>query len=311
MKQTYLALFFLLTLGMFSCRKDKNDIDIKAYDQSQIEAYISANKLTNMTRDKMGGVDTTGIYYEILGQGRGQALDYDTRATVVFSVKSFDGQYVSSDTILNHSYTFIGNIPPNGLMLAVLRIAKNKGTRAHFVIPSRLAYGASGLGTGSSRLRGNQSLDYYVNVIDDTKQVQYDELSIQKYAQANGINLSSYTHNATNGLYYKVTQPGTGTVPITQINTFNAQYTGTLLNGSIFGQFNDQETGNVGNQFVLENNISGWKEAFPGLTAGAKLSLLIPSGLAYGLQGQSSGGVTTIPASSCLRFEVNIVSVNQ
>jgi FKBP-type peptidyl-prolyl cis-trans isomerase FkpA len=311
MKQSYLALFLLLTLGIFSCRKDRNDIDIYQYDQNQIEAYINTNRFTNMVRDKEGGVDTTGIYYEILSKGTGQALNYDTRSTVVLSVKSLDGEYSVTDTISSHNYGFVGNVQPNGLMLALVRLAKNKGTRAHFVIPSRLAYGASGVGTGSTRLRGNQSLDYYVNVLDDTKQIQYDVLSIQKYAQANGINLSTYTHNATTGLYYKVTTPGTGAVPITAASTFNVQYTGTLLNNNIFDQFNDQDTGNTGIAFTLDNTIEGWKNAFPGATAGAKLSLFVPSGLGYGTQPQinQQTNITTIPSSSCLRFEVNVVSV--
>jgi FKBP-type peptidyl-prolyl cis-trans isomerase FkpA len=309
MKQTYFALFLFLAIGLFSCRKEGNDIDIKTYDQQQIDAYIKANNLTNMKRDMTDG-DTSGIYYEILAQGAGAPLNYDTPTSLVYSIKTLDGKYAQADTIINHSYNFIGTTTPKGLMIALRNLARFKGTRAKFIIPSRLAYGSTGSGTGSSRLPGNESLEYYVNVINN--QDLYDEQVIQKYLTANG--LTGYIKTST-GLWYKITKPGTGTVTIVPTSSVTVQYTGSFLNstygnGSIFDQYNDQGTTNTGNTFSVDGVIPGWTEGLQKVTAGSQLSLFIPSKLAYGTAGsKDASGNTVIPPNSILHFEMNILTV--
>ena len=315
MKQSYLALFFLTVLGLFSCRKEGKDIGIKEYDQNQIDAYIKANNLTGMQRDKAGNVDTTGIYYQIQSQGKGETLDYDKRQTFVFTIKSLDGKYAVTDTFVNRSYNYLGAVAPKGLMLALYNLAKTKGTKARFLIPSHLAYGVNGVGTGGSRLPGNESLDYSLNVLNDADLDQYDDSSIQKYMTAN--NLTGYqrivsTKSPQSVIYRKVTQAGTGTVQSTQSSNVNLQYTLLLFNGAIADQLNDQATGNVGVAINLENGaIQGWKEGLAGLTAGSKVSLIIPSRLGYGMSAKTDAntGAVTIPPSSCLRYEINLLTV--
>lgn len=307
MKQSYLALFFLTVLGLCSCRKDRNDIDIKQYDQNQIDAYIKANNLTGMQRDKAGNVDTTGIYYQILNQGKGDALAYDKRQAYLLTIKSLDGKYAVTDTFANRSYNFLGAVSPKGLMLAMYNLVKNKGTQARFLIPSRLAYGVNGLGTGGSRLPGNESLDIYVNVLNEAGIDSYDETSIQKFITNN--NLTGYqkmpsTQFPQSAVYRKILQAGTGTVQCTQNSTITVQYTLHLFNGNIADQFNDEETGNTGKAIDVSGTIQGWKEGLVGVVAGSKVSLIVPSKLAYGLAAQ-----TNIPAPSCLRFEINVLTV--
>jgi FKBP-type peptidyl-prolyl cis-trans isomerase FkpA len=315
MKQSYLALFFLTVLGLYSCRKDGKDIGIKEYDQNQIDAYIKANNLTGMQRDKAGNVDTTGIYYEILSQGKGEVLGYDKRQAFAYTLKSLDGKYAVTDTFVTRNYNYLGAVAPKGLMLALYNLAKTKGTKARFLIPSRLAYGVNGLGTGSSRLTGNQSLDCMVNILNDADIDKYDESAIQKYITAN--NLIGYqripsTKYPQSAIYRKVMQAGTGTVQSTQNSTVNVQYTLYLFNGALVEQFNDQETGNVGTAIGLESGaIQGWKEGLAGLTAGSKISLILPSRLCYGLSARTDAntGAVSIPPFSCLRFEINLLTV--
>lgn len=315
MKQSYLALFFLTVLGLCSCRKDGNDIGIKEYDQNQIDAYIKANNLTGMQRDKAGNVDTTGIYYQIFNQGKGEALDYDKRVSLIYTIKSLDGKYAVTDTFVNRSYNYVGAETPKGLMLALHNLAITKGTQARFLIPSHLAYGSTGTGVGSTRLPGNESLDYTVSVLNDADIDKYDDIAIQKYITAN--NLTGYQKVVSSkfpqsALYRKIILAGTGTVPATQTSTVNVQYTGTLFNNTIFDQFNDQETGNVGRPLGLENGvIQGWKDGLVGVVAGSKVSLIIPSRLAYGFSANinPTTGLTVIPATSCLRFDMNVLTV--
>jgi FKBP-type peptidyl-prolyl cis-trans isomerase FkpA len=227
MKQTYLALFLLFTLAIASCRKSGNDIDIKTYDNNQIRDYVSANGLSSMKRDTVGG-DTSGIHYQITRQGRGAVLNYDTRIAFSYTVRSLDGKYSVTDTITARSYNAVGLLAPKGLMMVMHDVIKNKGTAARFLIPSRLAYGRSGNGVGSGRLPGNESLDYTVNVLDNdntTAMAAYDDLSIRNYCKANNIDINSYTKTAT-GLYRKVGQTGTGTTAVSATSTVNVQYYG-------------------------------------------------------------------------------------
>jgi len=315
MKQSYLALFFLTVLGLCSCRKDGNDVDIKQYDQNQIEAYIKANNLTGMQRDKAGNVDTTGIYYQITNQGKGETLNYDKRQSFIYTIKSLDGKYAVTDTFINRSYNYLGAVAPKGLMLALYNLAKTKGTQARFLIPSRLAYGITGVGTGSTRLPGNESLDYYVNILNDADVDKYDETSIQKFITNN--NLTGYQKMPSglypqSAIYRKILQAGTGTVQSTQNSTLTVQYTLYLLNGTIVEQYNDQETVNTGVAIDLANGaIQGWKEGLAGVVAGSKVSLILPTRLCYGIPAKTdpTTGAVTIPATSCLRFEINVLTV--
>ncbi len=317
MKQTYLALFLLFTMAIASCRKSGNDIDIKTYDTNQIRDYVAANGLSAMKRDTVGG-DTSGVYYQITRQGNGTVLNYDTRIVYVYSVKSLDGKFLVTDTIATSAlgivrgYDFVGLMMPKGLMMAIHNVMKNKGTAARVLVPSRLAYGRSGLTIGVNRLPGNESLDYTINVLNDDDQASmaaYDDLSIRKYCTANNININSYTKTAS-GLYVKINQAGTGTTAITATSTANLQYIGLLLNGTSFGG-DDSATGAA---FDMQSVVAGFREGLIGTSAGAKVDLLIPSRLAYGLQNRTTTNaagqtVVVIPNLSCLRYGINVMSV--
>jgi FKBP-type peptidyl-prolyl cis-trans isomerase FkpA len=316
MKQTLTTLLLLCTigimsLGLISCHKDNNNVDIKTYDQQQIQNYITANGLTGLKRDLSGG-DTTGIYYQILRPGTGKVMDYSDDISFVYTIKTLDGQFTAVDTVVNHAYNYVGHLAPPGLILAMKNILINEGTQARVLIPSHLAYGTAGSGTGSTRLPGNESLDYYINVINSapntsTSQVAYDDLCIQNYMKTNG--LTGYTKTAS-GLYYKIQQVGTGNVPITENSVVGLQYTGKLFNNVIFDGANYADTSSVAVNY--KNMIAGWQEGLKLVTKGAKLSLIIPSGLAYGKSPASFGAsfsVLTPYANSCLYYDFNIEAV--
>src|ERR1700761_173922 len=140
MKQTLTTLLLLCTIGIMSfglvsCHKDNNNVDIKTYDQQQIQNYITANRLTGMKRDLSGG-DTTGIYYQILRPGTGKVIDYSDDISYVYTIKTLDGQYSVVDTVVNHAYNYVGHLSPPGLILAMKNIIVNEGTQARIIIPS-------------------------------------------------------------------------------------------------------------------------------------------------------------------------------
>ncbi len=300
MKQILFSLLLLSAVSLVSCRKSGLQSDIKQYDQQQILSYIAANGITNAQKDTVGG-DTTGMYYQVLNVGNGALLSYPDSVSFVYTIKSFDGKFIASDTVTNHYDNYLGHVSPNGLMLGINNDLMKKGGKVRFFIPSHLAYGVNGTGTGSKtitngRIAGNQCLDYTVEVINDEK--AYDQLVIKNYLAANNLT-GQYTETAS-GLWYKVTTPGTSTDPITYNSTVTLTYTGLLLNGTIFDQFNT--TG--GTQFNIPDVVPGFQEGLEHATAGSSISFIMPSALGYGATGGSG-----IPANSCLRYDCAIITV--
>ena len=304
----FLVIFIIgiiLVTGLPSCRKDKIELSIKQYDSVQIQNYIASHGLSGFQRDTTGG-DTSGIYYKIMLAGYGKPIQYSDKLPFLYTEQTFDGNYVVTDTIANHFYDFVGHIQqdgfPLGMQTAIHNLLVYPNASIRILIPSHLAYGTAGKGSGSSqvannRIGGNQCLDMYIHAVNNF--TGYDDLVIQNYMKAN--NLTGYTKTA-DGLYYSVLTPGTGTDVTQSFSTITATYTGQLFNGSIFdSSYNGTN--------VLTSQISafvpGVEEGLTNLTAGEKVSLLIPSQLAYGIAGSGTG----IPAFSCLRFTWQIDTV--
>jgi FKBP-type peptidyl-prolyl cis-trans isomerase FklB len=100
------------------------------------------------------------------------------------------------------------------------------------------------------------------------------------------------------GLQYKVLTNGTGAVP-SPTDTVTVNYRGTLLDGT---EFDSSYKRGQPAQFPVGGVIHGWTEALEKMPAGSKWQLFIPSGLAYGEQGNRG-----IPPNSTLIFEVELL----
>lgn len=303
MKQKLFTLLLFSTVIFASCNKDKVYPDIKEYDNQQIKNYISTNSLNSMVRDTTDG-DTSGLYYQIIDKGMVDSprIQYSDRVAMVYTIRSFDGKYIASDTIINHYYGFLGQFSrsslPKGLQNAIYNVLKYKGGSMRLLIPSRLAYGIAGFGTGSSssgnRIAGNQCLDYWVRIVGDQK--AYDDLSIQKYSNAYGIGITGYTRTPS-GLYYKVSGSDTGKV-ITKTSTAGVTYSLYNMNNTKL----DEATTSA--SFIVEQLVPGVIEGLTKARNGQTISLLVPSGLAYGYTGS-----TSIPSFSPLRWDFSISSL--
>ncbi|MBO9731096.1 MAG: FKBP-type peptidyl-prolyl cis-trans isomerase [Chitinophaga sp.] len=137
-------------------------------------------------------------------------------------------------------------------------------------------------------------------------QKEKDEKLIKEYLEKNKINA---TKNAA-GVYVAVTQEGTGNVPNAG-DTVYVHYTGKLLSGKVFDSSQDSTMRPgmplepikfpIGRGFV----IRGWDAGLAGLKKGSKATLVIPSVLAYGLQGSPP----VIPGNSVLVFDVQLVDI--
>jgi FKBP-type peptidyl-prolyl cis-trans isomerase FkpA len=314
MKQTIFTLLLLSTIGFVSCRKTGTEPNIVQYDHTQIQNYIKANGITGMQQDTVGG-DTSGIYYKIILPGSGTPLTYSDEVSFVFTLKSFDGKYSSSDTIVNQYLGYIGHITnnalPAGLELAIINDLKYSGGSMRILIPSYLAYGVNGYGSGSinvagSHIAGNQCLDYYVHIInkqpDTVAQYLYDEQVIKNYLAAQNLT-SLYTNDG--GVYYRIQTAGSGTDPITDNTTIQATYNVKLLNGTVI----QSENSSVG----IDSVSLDVPTLIPGVTRmlekhavkGTVISMLIPSGQGYGLSSPSG-----FPANACLNFTFTVVDVS-
>lgn len=133
--------------------------------------------------------------------------------------------------------------------------------------------------------------------------------TMERNAKEEGIKLAEYlkANNITaiptaSGLYYIETKKGTG-AQAQAGKTVSVHYTGTLLDGTKFDSSVDR---GEPIEFPLGQGqvIPGWDEGIALMKEGGKATLIIPSKLAYGEQGQGP-----IPPSSPLIFTVELIKV--
>lgn len=138
------------------------------------------------------------------------------------------------------------------------------------------------------------------------KQNAKEEKEIKEYIDKNKLN----TTKSPKGVYIAVTQEGTGAQPKNG-DIVSVNYTGKLLDGTVFDS-NTDSTVRPGMplqplEFPVGEGrvIPGWDEGIAQLKKGSKATMVIPSALAYGLQ----GGGPTIKPNSILVFNVELLDV--
>jgi len=280
--------FLLLTI-LISCQKEYESIDV--IDDRNVKEYIQQNKIN--AQEYQG----TGIYYQVVAAGTGPEVQYSDKVPAIITMRSLDGKYVSVDTfsIANRYYNFLGYYNPEGIRVGVKEVLKKSNGTIRMILPSRLAFGRNGSGS----IPGNSSLDITVRVLDIAKLIDYEDFTIRKYLETNS--LTGFTKTST-GLYYKIGQPGTGS-PITTDSTIVANYTGKLLNGTLF----DRAVAGSEATFSLNSLVKGWRQGVPLIKQGGSIRLIVPSTLGYGLDGSSP----SIPAFSALDFDITVTDVKQ
>lgn len=102
------------------------------------------------------------------------------------------------------------------------------------------------------------------------------------------------------GVYYQITDPGTGTVVPNNNSIVTVKYTGRLLDGTVFDSTKTDSTYTN----YLGNLIVGWRIGIRKIKSGGKIRLIIPSGYAYG-----SAAPGTIPSNSILDFDIELKDV--
>lgn len=284
-----IALAFVAVIS--ACTKEYASISEE--DEKNIQAYISANNLS------MQKFDTTGAYYSVVSEGKGPDLDYTQQIPLIYTVKSLDGRYTSQDTFINHYAGRFGYYTPNVLRETIMANLKKEGGTIRVLVPSRKAYGRN----GSGPIPGNASLDYTVKVLEKAKLAEYEDAVIQNYLSKNS--LTGFTKSDDN-IWYKITEPGSGSKIIGLDSTLTFNYTGKLLNGTVF------ET-NEGVSTILSSYIPSWQKTVPLIKEGGSIRFIAPSSFSYGLAGSQAGSVgqISIPAFAPLDFDVKVTKVGR
>ena len=138
------------------------------------------------------------------------------------------------------------------------------------------------------------------------KQKGIDAKVIQDYLAKNG--LTAKAQKTESGVYYIVTQPGSGPTPKPG-DMVQVHYAGKLLNGKEFDNSRTNPQAG-GKPFQLQLGVGmvipGWEEGIMQLHKGEKATMLIPSTLAYGPRGNPS-----IPANSVLLFDIELLDIQK
>ncbi|OIP00577.1 MAG: hypothetical protein AUJ98_06980 [Bacteroidetes bacterium CG2_30_33_31] len=125
-------------------------------------------------------------------------------------------------------------------------------------------------------------------------QIDKDKEIILKYISDNNL---SATEIGTSGLYYVISKPGGSQHP-TAYSTVTVNYTGYLINGTVFGK---EDT----TMLSLPQTIYGWQMGVPLIGEGGSIKLLIPSQYGYGTTKMGD-----IPKNSVLIFDIDLILFN-
>ncbi len=119
--------------------------------------------------------------------------------------------------------------------------------------------------------------------------------NVKAYLTANSLVATEHP----TGLFYNITNGGTGNAVKDQCSQVAVNYRGKLTNGTQF----DASTATV--TFNLFQLINGWRIGIPYLKAGGSIKLYVPPSLGYG-----ANATPTIPANSILIFDIDLVGTN-
>ena len=136
-----------------------------------------------------------------------------------------------------------------------------------------------------------------VTIVPYQQQLQNDVAIIDSYLNAQGI---SAEKDSTGNLRFVVTRLANGRKPVL-VDSIRVSYSYSILTSNALSA---PTTSVVPIPFLLGSLIQGWKKIIPLVGEGSKVTIYVPSGLAYGAYQQGR-----IPPNSNLVFDVELVKV--
>jgi FKBP-type peptidyl-prolyl cis-trans isomerase FkpA len=294
---SYTFMLMALMVILSSCEKEYETAE--NIDGAKIEEYLKKNNI-NAVKDPEG----SGYYYQLFSAGSGNVYTNTDSVRYNISLKSLlTGQiYYASPDFLNLG-TYVGytsqilGINVKGIVTVLNQI--KPGGSFRIILPSSLGFGKNG--NASLNIPSNEVLDLTVTTYAES-QSALDEKQIAKFAVSNKL---TPVKDPATGVYYIVTQQGTGTEPITSTSTLTVNYTGRYLDGTVFQSSTD---GTFKNE--LGYLLPGWS-LLKDFKKGTKIRLIFPSALGYGAAGlvDDTTGQIVISRNACLDFDIEIVDV--
>jgi len=248
---------------------------------------------------KKEGVKATdsGIHYEVLAEGPkdGFSPKPSDIVDVHYVGTTLDGIEFDSSRTQGAAARFrLDQVIPGwteGVQLM------SEGDRFRFVIPTELAYGASGAGP----IEPNSALIFDVELLKVTSPERNLDAA-NKFLAENKKKPGIKTTQS--GLQYEViTEGASGGKSPSDANIVKVNYEGTLINGTKFDSSYDR---GEPIEFPLANVIPGWTEGVQLMSEGDKFRFFIPPALGYG-EGGTPGG--PIGPNEALVFEVELLEV--
>lgn len=295
------GILFLFT----SCKKEYESIENT--DDAQIQQFMTSNQLKMVK-------DSTGYYYQVTNQGTGDFYKNTDSVLYHVSLKSMlTGTLYYADATQGNYGTLVGysnsvsiytSTVSTGIALEGIRKSMPKvkpGGTLRLLIPSYLAFGKNGSST--LNVPSNDILDVTVTTFPYKKQSELDEELIKGFITSKGI---TGAVRDPSGIYYVISDPGTGTDVVNLGTTITAKYTGRYLTGATF----DSSTDGTFTSTLL-SVIPAWQKIVPLIHKGGKVRLITPSRFAYGVAGSTSSttGLLVIPRNAVLDFDIEITNI--
>jgi FKBP-type peptidyl-prolyl cis-trans isomerase len=292
----------VLTLLAVSC-VTSDDSKLITDEQRALKQYLLSHKITAAPRP-------SGLYYLPTDSGTGISPTINDVIFFNYTLRLVNDVVIRS-TI--DSIAKINNFFNGGLFFRPYenRISwwfpglqegfplMREGSKATFIIPSKLAYGSAGaaaLGIGS-----------YVTLIYDIELIKvihdpvgYEKEAIQKYVH-DSIPSSLTVNINDSGVYHIIDQAGSGDMPVAN-KIVSIRYTLKLLDGSIVQRISptdDPYSYTVG----VDNVIPGFEQVVKTMQKGEEAWVIIPYKQAYGEQ------TSNVPSFSTLVYYMSIVDI--
>lgn len=292
-----LSLYTFALLGAVvlfsSCKKEYESI--QTLDDTKIADYLAANNI-----NAIADPGKTGYFYVLTqpADNGTPVAEYKDPDSVRFNLEGksmLNGTVYGSSPLIRNLGMPVGYTGGfiNIFIPAVSEVIKKlkPGGSARIFLPSYLAFGKNG--NPSAKIPSNEIIELNISTYAETQTV-LDQQHIQSFLTANSLT----PIKDVSGVHYIVTDQGTGTDVINYNTNVEMKYTLRMLDGTVADS--GQST------FVPKSVVQGMGKMLVKFKKGAKFRAFIPSVLGYGSVSSSTG---SIPANSCLDFDVEIVNV--
>lgn len=279
----------VLPFAFSGCLDSGNGVDSLAQmeeDIKVIDSYLSTNGIDAIK-------DKSGVRYVIKKLGVGLPPKTDQSIKVVYK------GYFLSGTVFDEggNATSLLSSLITGWQLALS--VWPKGTQGTLYVPSPLGYGSQQVGT----IPPNTILVFDIEIVDilptvaEKARLASDIAAIDQYLSDRSINAVK----DSTGVRYVITNAGTGPLP-TWYTKVRFSYTGKLLtSGNQFFSGTSQPTDTFDSRMV--DFIHGIKVGLSKIGAGGKITIYVPSGLAFGPYENSS---SPVPANSNVIYDIEL-----